>query len=521
MPQITSNFILRSKLPNFERDSFANGTAMDNVNSSHMDEGHISYNEEDRKHYVFHSIDGNGNDLDLDERWTPLSTILANEINSITSIQDIWVVGEGKGAGLEGLSDNLAIGTVGLGKLVFDADTAQLYVNVYDPSKTNQPHDYLEGKTGWFRPVCDSNLYIDEKLKDYGYVSKTTTETGKTQYASLVSSFLTKDTFGDFWDTNYSSLYVGTSEFATYANSWVVGTPVVLKSNIQDVISEQDELRIGSNKVVTEDVLQQKINDLSNGSLGNKYVSNSSTILGSDIYDALNAENITTLQDYLTTYFITRSDFNSKSVLTESNLNGYLKSQLESTEEDNLVTTFSTYMSNYLNREDCTLITTINLDDQDKIKKLEARIEALEKKIQALENSTPNPDGGTDIPGNGLNGVGEYSVAQAINYYKAGNTGVKNTTVCGYIVGVLNSQTSPSFSGTTTKNSNIIIADDPDETNINNCIPIELKSDTTARAELNLVDNGGKYKQPVKITGTLDSYFGMAGIKSVTDHSFI
>lgn len=382
MPQITSNFILRSKLPNFERDSFANGTAMANVNSSHMDEGHISYNEADRKHYVFHSTDENGDDLNLGARWVPLSTVLANEIESITSIQDVWVVGANQET-YKTLTDSLAKDIVGHGKLVYNADEAQLYVNVYDKAATIQQHDYLEGKTGWFRPVCDSNLYIDEKLKDYGYVSKTTTETGGTQYDSLVDSFLTKDTFGDFWNNKYRNQYIQVSNFSDHANNWILGTPVAFKKDIPMIISQQTELKIGSNKVVTEDVLQQKIEELNSGMFDDKYVSNSATILGSDIYDALNAENITTLQDYLTNNFLTRSDFDNKLVLTEDNLNGYLKDQLDSTEEDNLVTTFSTYMSNYLNREDCTLITTINLDDQAKIKELEARIAALEAQLQA------------------------------------------------------------------------------------------------------------------------------------------
>lgn len=55
MPQIKSNFILKSKSPNFERDSFETKFAMKDVDSGHMDEGHISYCLEDGKHYVFNS----------------------------------------------------------------------------------------------------------------------------------------------------------------------------------------------------------------------------------------------------------------------------------------------------------------------------------------------------------------------------------------------------------------------------------------------------------------------------------
>lgn len=53
MPQIKSGFTLKSKSPNFERDSFETKFEMKNVEVGHMDEGHISYCKEDGKHYVF------------------------------------------------------------------------------------------------------------------------------------------------------------------------------------------------------------------------------------------------------------------------------------------------------------------------------------------------------------------------------------------------------------------------------------------------------------------------------------
>lgn len=191
MPQITSNFILRSKLPNFERDSFANGTAMENVNSSHMDEGHISYNEEDRKHYVFHSTDSNGNPLTEIDRWIPLSAILADEIKDITLTQDIWVVDS-----ISDLTDELAT-KVGIGKLVYIKDVAQLYVNIYDDSASTQTHDYLTGKTGWFRPICDLPSYMNEKLVEYGYVAKIQNDEG-VEYVSLSNEFVKRDEISDF-----------------------------------------------------------------------------------------------------------------------------------------------------------------------------------------------------------------------------------------------------------------------------------------------------------------------------------
>ena len=58
MPQITSNFIFRSKLPNFERDSFDTMQAMRDVDPSWIDEGHISYCKADGIHYKFSQESG-------------------------------------------------------------------------------------------------------------------------------------------------------------------------------------------------------------------------------------------------------------------------------------------------------------------------------------------------------------------------------------------------------------------------------------------------------------------------------
>jgi hypothetical protein len=53
MPQIKSNFTLKSKSPNFERDTFNNRAEMREVNPGHMDDGHISYCKADGVYYVF------------------------------------------------------------------------------------------------------------------------------------------------------------------------------------------------------------------------------------------------------------------------------------------------------------------------------------------------------------------------------------------------------------------------------------------------------------------------------------
>ena len=114
--------------------------------------------------------------------------------------------------------------------------------------------------------------------------------------------------------------------------------------------------------------------------------------------------------------------------------------------------------------------------------------------------------------------AGEYTVAQALAAY----TGVaKPAVVKGYIVGTINGQVYTegcSFSGTAESKTNLLLADNPDETDYNNCIPVQLPSGAVRNA-LNLVDNPGNYKKFVTLTGSLEKYFGVAGLKSVSKYS--
>ena len=87
--------------------------------------------------------------------------------------------------------------------------------------------------------------------------------------------------------------------------------------------------------------------------------------------------------------------------------------------------------------------------------------------------------------------------------------------VTGYIVGAMNpTGYVPEFK-TTTVNTNILISDNADESNIENCLIVQLPSGDI-RLALNLVGNPGNYKKQVKITGSIEKYFQVAGLKSVT-----
>ncbi|MBO7231444.1 MAG: choice-of-anchor J domain-containing protein [Bacteroidaceae bacterium] len=122
-------------------------------------------------------------------------------------------------------------------------------------------------------------------------------------------------------------------------------------------------------------------------------------------------------------------------------------------------------------------------------------------------------DSGSNLPEEGA----VYSVAQALQAYASG---VKGTiTVNGYIVGAMNSNNNytPDF-GTTTVASNILVADSPDEKIVDNCLIVQLVSGTDIRKALNLKDNPGNCGKEVELTGSLETYFNAAGLKSPTSY---
>ena len=62
--------------------------------------------------------------------------------------------------------------------------------------------------------------------------------------------------------------------------------------------------------------------------------------------------------------------------------------------------------------------------------------------------------------------------------------------------------------------TNILIAASADETNVTNCMPIQLPVGAI-RTALNLKDNPGNLKQEVILCGNIENYFGATGLKSV------
>ncbi len=114
----------------------------------------------------------------------------------------------------------------------------------------------------------------------------------------------------------------------------------------------------------------------------------------------------------------------------------------------------------------------------------------------------------------------EYTVTEALAAYVDGKQ-IPAIITC-YIVGTIDGMTYTEgcrFSGTAETATNLLIADNAEETDPANCIPVQLpKGDV--RTALNLVDNSGNYKKQVKLTGSLEKYFGVAGLKNVTAYEF-
>ena len=114
--------------------------------------------------------------------------------------------------------------------------------------------------------------------------------------------------------------------------------------------------------------------------------------------------------------------------------------------------------------------------------------------------------------------TGEYTVTEALSAFVAGEA--KPAIVKGYIVGSIDDKSisDANFSSAAVLKTNLLLADNADETDIAKCLAIQLPSGAV-RDALNLVDNPGNYKKYVTLTGSLEKYFGVAGLKNVTKYT--
>ncbi|MFF2753212.1 DUF6359 domain-containing protein [Psychrobacillus sp. NPDC058041] len=106
------------------------------------------------------------------------------------------------------------------------------------------------------------------------------------------------------------------------------------------------------------------------------------------------------------------------------------------------------------------------------------------------------------------------TVAEAI----ANNSGT--STVKGFIVGTASSGTSYDQEAPFTVNTNIGLADSPNETDPTKILPVQLPTGSV-RTGLNLVDNPSLFKSKVTITGTLSAYFSVPGLRNASAFTII
>ena len=140
-------------------------------------------------------------------------------------------------------------------------------------------------------------------------------------------------------------------------------------------------------------------------------------------------------------------------------------------------------------------------------------VSTMATKVELIEEGEVEPEEPeTPITGEIL------TVSQALAKYVEGKK--VNVKVRGFIVGAMNSTGYVPEFGTTGVYSNILLSDNADEDNIDNCLIIQLVKDTDIRAKLNMGDNPGNYKKEVIIEGSLEIYFQQAGIKNPTAAQF-
>ncbi len=118
-------------------------------------------------------------------------------------------------------------------------------------------------------------------------------------------------------------------------------------------------------------------------------------------------------------------------------------------------------------------------------------------------------------PGSGKGTFDEpYDITRALL-----SSGADPVWVQGFIVGNIEvgATNVPNFNGPFTTNTNILIAASAGETNLTNCMPVQLPAGAIREA-LNVVTNPSNKGKEVKVFGVLEPYFTQPGIKSVTGY---
>ena len=112
-----------------------------------------------------------------------------------------------------------------------------------------------------------------------------------------------------------------------------------------------------------------------------------------------------------------------------------------------------------------------------------------------------------------------YSVTTAISKFVSGKA--QDVWVKGYIVGYVDGMSieeGARFNADgVTSNTNLLIASNANETNVANCMPVQLPSGDL-RSKLNLKDHPENLGKEITLHGSLEAYFKVAGLKSPTEY---
>ena len=139
--------------------------------------------------------------------------------------------------------------------------------------------------------------------------------------------------------------------------------------------------------------------------------------------------------------------------------------------------------------------------------------------LQGYELSKEPSEGPTPPNPGQVTGDGSEEKPFTVADIQGGATGA-DVWAKGYIVGWVEGQVlaeGAHFDANATVVSNILVAGSADVTDVAKCIPVQLPSGTDARTKLNLKDNPGVLKKEVMLKGTIDKYFGVTGLKTISD----
>lgn len=117
--------------------------------------------------------------------------------------------------------------------------------------------------------------------------------------------------------------------------------------------------------------------------------------------------------------------------------------------------------------------------------------------------------------------VSYTSVRQAQELYRQSC----DTIVClkGYFVGCVEGTalSKSNFEPPFLQDSNILLADDKEETDVQSCLPVRLYNGSAYRDTLNLVSHPENKGKLLMIQGKLEKYFSTCGIKTIKAYQFL